>query len=196
MSNVWVPPKFQKMGMGAIELEVLLDTARSPEQQKLPSNLVFDRARSWLDDMDLIHRLEHSGFGAIYVLSKAGIELLKEYKELTEQVISPRWAGPGGRVRSSSPADESAPFQPFDSWQDVLIHAQGDRGLWYKAPMNHAPVRLWHEAPTRAHTTYSLKARTIRITPADAVGRGKARTADPFTADKGHLVRFFWKVGQ
>lgn len=81
-------------------------------------------------------------------------------------------------------------FQSFDTWVDVMSWARRNLPLYYQAPMNIYPVRLWREAPTRAHATYIVRARTLRITSSDAVGRGRLRTADPFTADKDHLDRF------
>jgi hypothetical protein len=81
-------------------------------------------------------------------------------------------------------------FEGFESWEDVMSWARRGLPLYYHAPLNICPVRLWHEAPTRAHATYLVRARTLRLTPPDAIGRGPERTADPFTADKKHLSRF------
>ncbi len=199
--STWVPPKFAKMGFGPIEMDVLLDTAKLPEHRRLPSNLVYDKARSWLADQGLIHLLraepELSSFSDHWVLSSSGIELYEEYKS---EASGERWLSGGhlpgepraGDSRATLPSTE---FQPFTSWKEVLDHAQ-HRAIWYQVPLNPKPVRLWHESPTRAHTTYTVQARTIRITPPDAIGRGHQRTADPFTANKDHLDRFFWKVGQ
>ena len=74
-----------------------------------------------------------------------------------------------------------AGFATFASWQEVLSFARTGAPLFYWAPMNIAPVRLYR---------FEVRPRTIRITPPDAHGRGRMRTADPFSADAGHLSRF------
>ena len=72
-------------------------------------------------------------------------------------------------------------FARFASWQEVLAFAATGAPLFYWAPLNIAPVRLWR---------FEVRARTIRITPPGATGRGRMRTADPFSADAKHLDRF------
>jgi hypothetical protein len=78
-------------------------------------------------------------------------------------------------------------FEPFARWIDVLAHARNGGALYYHAPLDCSPVRL---------TDFQVKARTIRIWPLGSRGRGKGRTADPFTADAGHLDRFYARKGE
>lgn len=78
----------------------------------------------------------------------------------------------------------------FNTWHDVLAWARAGKPLYYHAPLNVSPVRLWPGVPVRGSAFYTVRPRTIRITPADAHGRGKERMADPFTADAKHLDRF------
>jgi hypothetical protein len=72
-------------------------------------------------------------------------------------------------------------LETFDSWADVLTYAKGGGHLYYKAPMDIMPHQI----------RYVTKARTIRVFPPGSSGRGRMRTSDPFTADKGHLDRMF-----
>lgn len=72
-------------------------------------------------------------------------------------------------------------FTGFSTWSDVLAYARTGAPLYYHAPMDAFPVRIFH---------FKVRARTIRIWPPGSQGRGRMRTADPFTADKGHLNRF------
>jgi hypothetical protein len=78
---------------------------------------------------------------------------------------------------------------PFHSWPELMTYARAGGPLFYKAPMDHRATRL-----TKGHGTpnsYEVRPRTLRIWPPGSVGRGRSRTADPFTADAGHLSRFF-----
>jgi hypothetical protein len=68
----------------------------------------------------------------------------------------------------------------FNSWAEVLAYAAKGGPLFYHAPLDTKPVPIRYEA----------RARTIRIFPPGSSGRGRMRTADPFTADSGHLDRF------
>ena len=69
----------------------------------------------------------------------------------------------------------------FHTWKEVLAYARTGAPLYYQAPMNYQPSRL---------TKFQVKAKTIRIWPPGSEGRGRNRTADPFTADAHHLDRF------
>ena len=75
----------------------------------------------------------------------------------------------------------------FDSWSAVMAAARRGETLYYWAPMDHQSVAL---TPGKHARGYIVRARTLRIYPSGSFGRGRARTADPFTADKGHLDRF------
>ena len=91
------------------------------------------------------------------------------------------------RAREAATAAEPA-LAGFSSWPDVLAYARSGGDLYYQAPLNHLPVLL---RPGKNQTyTYEVRARSIRIWPGGSVGRGRSRTADPFTADAGHLDRF------
>jgi hypothetical protein len=83
---------------------------------------------------------------------------------------------------------------PFASWRDVLEWAASGRPLFYKAPLDHKTVRLWQGKPSATGAFYEVRPRTIRIFPPGSTARGKYRTADPFTADAGHLDRFLRPV--
>lgn len=76
-------------------------------------------------------------------------------------------------------------FEAFNSWKEVLAAAHAGEPLYYHAPLDAHPVRVEVEA----------RARSLRVFPPGSRGRGKARTSDPFTADKGHLSRFRRMVG-
>ena len=76
-------------------------------------------------------------------------------------------------------------FAGFATFADVLAYARTGAPLFYHAPLNYAPARLH---------SFTVRPRSIRIVPPGATGRGKSRTADPFTADKGHLSRFLRPV--
>ncbi len=79
-------------------------------------------------------------------------------------------------------------FVKYDSWRDVMDDARRGTALFYQAPMDPSPTRL-HPAPGQP-LGYEALARTIKIWPPGSAGRGRQRTADPFTADSGHLDRF------
>lgn len=79
---------------------------------------------------------------------------------------------------------------PFHSWKDVLEYANSGAPLYYKAPMDTRAVRLSPRKEQGQEAVYEAHARTIRIWPYGSTGRGRSRTADPFTADAGHLDRF------
>jgi hypothetical protein len=75
----------------------------------------------------------------------------------------------------------------FLSWQEVLLFARAGAVLYYHAPLDYARNRL---TPGKHPYGYVVRARTLRIYPPWSIGRGRHRTADPFTADKHHLSRF------
>jgi hypothetical protein len=77
---------------------------------------------------------------------------------------------------------------PFESWADVLAYARAGGSLYYQAPLDREPTRFW-SGHGREHN-YEASKRTIRMWPPGSIGRGRARTSDPFTADAGHLSRF------
>lgn len=78
---------------------------------------------------------------------------------------------------------------PFRSWPELMTYARAGGPLYYQAPMDHRATRF---RPGKGDlNTYEVRARTIRLWPPGSVGRGRNRTADPFTADPGHLSRFF-----
>jgi hypothetical protein len=84
---------------------------------------------------------------------------------------------------------------PFTSWADVLAYAQTGEPIYYKAPMDRYPARLTPSNPkARSPFTYQAQTRTIKVWPSGSVGRGRNRTADPFSADAGHLDRFLRPV--
>lgn len=87
-------------------------------------------------------------------------------------------------------------MEPFKTWAEVLAAAKSDEKLYYQAPMNHRPTALRRilEGDKWA-TGYEPKARTLKIYPPGSRGRGRIRTADPFTADAGHLNRFSRESG-
>ena len=75
----------------------------------------------------------------------------------------------------------------FSSWDEVLRAAKNGETLHYRAPLDPRALAL---TPGKGPYHYTVKAKTIRIWPPGSSGRGKFRTADPFTADRGHLARF------
>ena len=77
---------------------------------------------------------------------------------------------------------------PFESWADVLTYARTGQPLYYQAPLNYQAARLYLGG--KRPFGYEVRARTIRIWPPGAFGRGHQRTSDPFTADVKHLDRF------
>ena len=62
-------------------------------------------------------------------------------------------------------------FEPFDSWADVLAHVDAKRPIFYWAPLDVRPVRVFAES----------RRGKVRV---------QVRDAYPFTADAGHLDRF------
>jgi hypothetical protein len=90
-----------------------------------------------------------------------------------------------GRAATAFKTWDGKPLETFDSMADVLVYAAAGGQLYYKAPMNVSPQRI----------EYKAKARSIRVFPPGSTGRGRMRTSDPFTADKGHLDRFLRPVG-
>lgn len=83
-------------------------------------------------------------------------------------------------------------LQPFATWPEVLAYARTGQPLYYQAPLDVQPSRLHAVTAERgpAPFGYLARPRSIRIWPPGSFGRGKQRTADPFTADAGHLSRF------
>lgn len=89
-------------------------------------------------------------------------------------------------------------FTSFGSWPEVLAYAATREPLYYWAPMDHRPVRMVSSTPGGGSPivvpAYEPRKRSIRIWPSGSLGRGRMRTADPFTAGAGHLDRFYRKV--
>jgi len=75
----------------------------------------------------------------------------------------------------------------FSTWSEVMAAARNGEPLHYRAPLDPHPLRL---TKGTGPYHYEARTRTIRIWPPGSAGRGKFRTADPFTADAGHLERF------
>jgi hypothetical protein len=78
----------------------------------------------------------------------------------------------------------------FASWADVLAAAKAGENLYYRAPLDHRPTQLIPRSHSGQERCYEARARSIRIWPPGSTGRGRWRTADPFTADAGHFNRF------
>lgn len=114
-----------------------------------------------------------------------------EYDHVDTRIGTREWArdSSGGSRNARETATTSEPaLVSFSSWPDVLAYARTGGDLYYQAPLNYRPVRL---RPGKNQTlTYEVRARSIRIWPPGSIGRGRSRTADPFTADAGHLDRF------
>jgi hypothetical protein len=85
------------------------------------------------------------------------------------------------KTRKSHKAEMFEALGGFASMKDVIAWAKSGHPLYYKAPMDPHAKRL-HD--------FKLMARSIRIWPSGSRGRGRMRTADPFTANAGHLERF------
>jgi hypothetical protein len=81
-------------------------------------------------------------------------------------------------------------LEHFHSWADVLAYARRGAPLYYHAPLDSHPVRIYPKTWDGEQLAYVVRARTIRIWPSGSTGRGRRRTSDPFTADAGHLDRF------
>lgn len=64
-------------------------------------------------------------------------------------------------------------YKAFESWADVLTHVQSGQTVYYHAPMD------LHPSAVQA----VVKGGNIRVFPL-------SKSADPFTADNGHLDRF------
>ncbi len=76
----------------------------------------------------------------------------------------------------------------FDCWASVMRAARNGERLYYQAPLDARPTEL---VPGKSSTCcYHVRPRTIRIWPPGSVGRGRQRTADPFSATSHHLSRF------
>ncbi len=100
---------------------------------------------------------------------------------------------PGKLIRNGLEGDRRFNIgHRFVTWNDVLDWARGGQPLYYKAPLDYRAVQIWPVRPgqTPGPFNFQVRARTIRIWPEGSVGRGRRRTADPFTADAGHLDRF------
>jgi hypothetical protein len=72
-------------------------------------------------------------------------------------------------------------FESFASWPDLLAHIESgavrSEGLWYHAPLDVLPYSVRVELRARGK---------VRVFPWSS--------ADPFTADEGHLSRFRRRV--
>jgi len=79
-------------------------------------------------------------------------------------------------------------LQSFGSFREVLDYAKSGGDLYYQAPLNYRPCRL--RPGKNCSFCYDARPKSIRVWPPGSVGRGRQRTADPFTADAGHLGRF------
>ena len=80
----------------------------------------------------------------------------------------------------------------FDSWSEVLQHCAEGLPVYYQAPLDLKPTKLRPRDVEVGPTpyTYEARPRTVRIWPPGSIGRGRRRTADPFSADAKHLSRF------
>lgn len=67
-------------------------------------------------------------------------------------------------------------WKPFSSWDEVLAAARRGDWLAYQAPLDRQPRSI--------HVDKVYKNGRVRIDPL-------SNQADKFTADKGHLDRFF-----
>lgn len=67
-------------------------------------------------------------------------------------------------------------FEGFLTWDDVMKHVRAGKPVYYKAPFDRGPRYV---AAVAAKTK-----KTIRVDPL-------SRDASKFTADSGHLDRFF-----
>lgn len=65
-------------------------------------------------------------------------------------------------------------YRAFDSWAELLGHVARSGEVYYQAPLDRHPVRV----------KAAVRCNKVRVTP-------PSRDADPFTADLGHLPRFF-----
>lgn len=77
-------------------------------------------------------------------------------------------------------SSEQAWLRPFHAWAELMDYALTGNPVYYKAPMDLRahPVRV---APLK---------RVIRVYPYGFHRRGH-RPFDPFSADRGHLDRFY-----
>lgn len=74
---------------------------------------------------------------------------------------------------------------PFATWAEVMAYVRAGLPVWYRAPLDYSTRLVRAEA----------KARTIRVKPWAPGRRGHCAAFDAFTADDGHLGRFFHQVG-
>lgn len=103
---------------------------------------------------------------------------------------------PAGRAKREELKAAHAAATSFAAWKDVLAWCKAGKDVYYQAPMSPEPVKLRAASTSGpAPYTYELRARSLRIFPPGSIGRGRMRTADPFTADAGHLDRFRNKPG-
>ncbi|HEY5550474.1 MAG TPA: hypothetical protein VIK52_01195 [Opitutaceae bacterium] len=74
------------------------------------------------------------------------------------------------------------PSQAFGTWEQVLAFAKLGGDMRYQAPLDTYARRI--SAKSGAYTRYRVNGSKIRITP-------PKHEADAFTADAGHLDRFY-----
>lgn len=122
--------------------------------------------------------------------SKAEIEELSTLRDALQMALDDT----PGEAREASTANETVSedgeLSHFQTWKDVLAYAQTGAPIWYQAPMDHRPIKLHPRKEQGEERVYEAHARTIRVWPSGSTGRGRNRTADPFTADVSHLDRF------
>ena len=110
-------------------------------------------------------------------------------------MAAPKWKRSSLSSRRGNASRSATGFVPFSSWPEVLAAARRGDVLYYWAPLDRQPVGF-RPQPFRFGPTlsYLVRPRSIRMWPLGSVGRGVGRTSDPFTANAGHLDRFYRKV--
>lgn len=71
-------------------------------------------------------------------------------------------------------------FRPVKSWDELLVIVEMDGRVYYWPPLDVNPSSV---------SARAFKNGKVRVDP------GRPWDVDPFTADEGHLGRFFVKVG-
>jgi hypothetical protein len=65
-------------------------------------------------------------------------------------------------------------FATFDTWEEFMEHVQARRALYYQAPLDWQPVRVWAR---------------VLVNGSVQCGPLFHRDADPFVVDPSHLTR-------
>ena len=74
-------------------------------------------------------------------------------------------------------------FEPFANWDQLIDHVRAELPLWYHAPLDYQPVRIYD--------SIVRKDGKVRVYPSDRYhAKRNPNGCDPFTADRGHLERF------